>query len=67
MSELQEADLKLRAISRERQMRLAYIQRMKAEHDKVNFRVGYLREGYEKGLEQGIEKGLEAIRKDIVI
>lgn len=59
MSELQEADLKLRAISRERQMRLAYIQRMKAEHDQVNFREGYLREGFEKGLEKGLEKGRE--------
>ncbi len=59
MNELQEADLKLRAISRERQLRLAYIQRMKAEHDQINFREGYLREGYDKGMKDGVKEGIK--------
>jgi len=77
LSKLNEADLKPPVISPEHQMRLVEIRRTMAEHDEVNFRVGYLREGYEKGfnegfngvinegIEKGIEKGIEGYEKGI--
>lgn len=57
MRELLEANEKLVKISRDKDMRLAYLGKMKAEHDAINFRNGYLREGFEKGLETGKDLG----------